>query len=95
MLERLTCTKIVRREIPGKTPQGKQEYRHVACGEPAAEYVIGGLLTTAKAVLCERHKRMADRQNFVSKNGYTFGNIGRKEKAKNYQQERLPGTGVV
>lgn len=93
-MEPLKCTKIVAREL-GRNPKGKMEYKHVPCGEPAAEYEIGGLLTTAKAVLCERHKNAADRQNFVSQNGYRYGKISRKMKKEKYTQPRLPGTGVL
>lgn len=92
-MEPLKCTKIVAREL-GRNPKGKMEYKHEPCGEPAAEYEIGGLLTTAKAVLCERHKKLADRQNFVSKGGYKYGQVKHKEGRPVFLQERLPGTGV-
>lgn len=94
-MEALKCTKVVKRALAGTNMQGKVEYVHEKCGEPAAEYTIGGALTQAKAVLCQRHKEMADRQNFISKNGYRCGEITPKLKKTKYQQERLPGTGVL
>lgn len=93
-MEPLKCTKIIVVE-KGRNNQGKKISIHQQCGEPAAEYVIGGLLTTAKAVLCARHKALADRQNFISSNGYAYGKVDRRAVRKEgYAQTRLPGTGV-
>ncbi len=86
--EKLTCTKIIRVN-DGRDNQGKMLSYHKRCGLPASECEIGGLLTTAKAVLCDRCKREADRQAFVSEGGFT---IDKKEES--FQQRRMPGTGV-
>jgi hypothetical protein len=79
----------------GKTPQGKPLFHHQKCGLPAFEVEIGGLLTKAKAVLCMRHKLQADRETFVSQNGYPLGKVDKKAKKEGYRQPRLEGTGVL
>ena len=57
----LTCTKMIRID-DGRDPQGKPVFYHKRCGLPASEVEIGGTLTKAKAVLCAKHKLMADRE---------------------------------
>ena len=94
MTEPLKCQKVVRRE-DAPDNQGKPVFYHEKCGAPAAEYEIGGLLTKAKAILCGSHKKQADRQAFVSENGYAMGKVDRKKIGKDYKQPRLPGTGVI
>jgi len=93
MIEKLTCTKLVKVD-DGRDQQGKKVYYNKRCGAPAAEVEIGGLLTKAKAILCVTHKMQADRENFVSSNGYQLGKISKAEKEKHYRQERLKGTGA-
>lgn len=95
MTEPLKCTKLLKKALQGTDPQGKVQYKYILCGEPAAEYEFGGLLTTARATLCERHKEAADRQNFVSKNGYKHGRVKKKHGKPVMFQERLPGTGLL
>lgn len=91
--EELKCTYRIRID-DGKDNQGRQKWKHQLCGRPASEVEIGGTLTSAKAVLCRDHKRLADHQNYTSKLGYAFGKVDKEEKANGYLQERLPGTGV-
>lgn len=90
----LKCTKVIRKK-KGETDQGKPIIVHEKCVAPAAEYTVGGLLAQAKATLCDRHKNLADRECFVSQNGFASGRVSSREKAKRYQQSRLPGTGVA
>ena len=91
--EELKCTYRVK-VYDGKDNQGKLTFHHELCGKPACEVEIGGTLTTARAVLCSRHKRRADQQSFTSKNGYPFGKVEKKLLKEGYRQDRLPGTGV-
>lgn len=79
MPEELKCTKLVKIEDP-PTPQGKPMFHHEKCGLPASEVEIGGLLTKAKAILCVKHKAMADRESFISTNGFKLGKITKKMK---------------
>jgi hypothetical protein len=74
---------------------GREIIYHKKCGLPASEVEIGGLLTKAKAILCKRHKRQADRQAFISSNGYTSGKISAKAKKEGYHQSCMDGTGVL
>jgi hypothetical protein len=61
MTEQLTCEKEV--HVVKRAPTGKLiESYHRKCGAPAAECVFAGTLTTAKAVLCDRHRQMAAKQ---------------------------------
>ena len=92
--ERLTCTAMVKID-DGKDQQGKARHYHRRCGLPASEVEIGGLLTKAKAVLCSRHKLLADRQAFISENGYPLGKVKKDLKKERYVQPRLDGTGVI
>ena len=91
MAEELKCTAKVK-VADGWDNQGRRMSHQERCNKPAAEYEIGGLLGTAKAVLCVTHKIRADKEAFISKNGYPLGKID--ENAENYKQDRLPGTGV-
>jgi hypothetical protein len=91
MTTELTCTKTIRVD-DGEDAQGRKLYYHKKCGNPAAEYEVGGLLAKAKAVLCARHKQAADKQAFVSDRGYALGRVDKS--AKGHHQARLPGTGV-
>lgn len=91
--EKLTCTKTIL-VSDGRDAQGRPLSFHKKCGAPAAEYEIGGLLTKAKAVLCIRHKELADRETFTSDRGFPLGKVAEKAKKDGYKQERLPGTGV-
>ena len=91
--EELKCTYRVK-VFDGKDNQGRPTFHHEACGLPAAEVEVGGTLTSAKAVLCSRHKLQADQQSFTSKNGYPFGKIEKELAKEGYRQDRLPGTGV-
>jgi hypothetical protein len=89
----LKCTYRVRIH-DGEDMQGRPKFHHQPCGLPAAEVEIGGTLTSAKAILCTRHKRLADLQSFTSKSGYAFGRVEKQLKKDGYRQERLRGTGV-
>jgi len=93
MSQELKCTRIVKIS-DGPDMQGRPQFHHERCNLPAAEYEVGGLLTKAKAVLCARHKLAADKESFISKNGFRLGKVKKSEKEKGYQQERLPGTGI-
>lgn len=75
--------------------QGKLLTYHEKCGRPASEVTIGGLLTSAKAVLCHQHKVQAERESFVSANGFSKGKVEKKSKEDGYIQAKLPGTGVA
>jgi hypothetical protein len=55
MEKELKCTATVLVTI------GKKSW-HERCGQAAAEYVLTGDLTSAKAILCRRHKQAADAQ---------------------------------
>lgn len=90
----LFCTKSVRVTDPPDA-QGRGRHHHGKCNLPAAEYEIGGLLTKVKAVLCVKHKLAADQEAFISNNGYSMGKVKKSAEEKNYQQERLPGTGTL
>ena len=90
----LKCTKMVARD-GGIDPQGHKITYHEKCGKPAAEVEIGGLLGKARAVLCAAHRALADKQAYISKNGYPKGKIDPKAKERGYAQERLPGTGII
>lgn len=92
--DQLKCTALVKRD-DGRDNTGKYLFHHERCAMPAEEVEIGGLLTKAKAVLCPRHRTQADREAFVSGNGFPIGKIKKAEKEKGYQQQRLPGTGIV
>lgn len=94
MTDEIKCTKVVARN-GGRDEQGRPIVYHEKCGRPASEVEIGGLLTKAKAVLCERHKIMADRDSFVSANGFSKGKINPKAKKDGYSQPRLEGTGII
>jgi hypothetical protein len=92
--EKLTCTKVVK-VSDGKDMQGKPVWYHKKCGAPASEVEIGGLLTKAKAILCVTHARKADKDAFISENGYPFGKVKKKLKEEYYVQPRLRGTGLL
>lgn len=100
-MSELTCTKMIKSTITkggsrlGKDNEGRQMYEHRRCGKPASEHEIGGMLTKAKSVLCNHHKKQADRESFTSKNGYAYGRIEKRAKDHGYDQERFPGTGVI
>jgi hypothetical protein len=53
----LRCTKTVDRK----------GIRHERCGLAAAEYSVSGNSYSCRAVLCERHKQMAQREGFSLK----------------------------
>jgi hypothetical protein len=69
MNDALTCEKEI--SVVKRAPTGKVISRyHRRCGKPAAECVFAGMLTTAKAVLCDMHRRMAAKQaTLVTVNG--------------------------
>lgn len=57
----MTCEKEI--QIVKRAPSGKLiEKYHRRCNQPAAECVFGGALTTAKAILCDRHRAQAAKQ---------------------------------
>jgi len=93
-MEPLKCEKMIRVMDPARDNQGKIIWYHRRCNEPAAEYEFGGMLTSVKAVFCEFHKRMADKENFVSQNGFRHGQVKKKLLRNGYQQPRLDGTGI-
>jgi len=90
---KLTCTKLIRKD-GGRDAQGRPIIYHERCGADASEVTVGGLLTKAKAVLCARHRQDAERESFVSKNGFTHGRVAKEAKKNGYQQERLTRTGI-
>lgn len=90
---KLTCTKLVKIS-DGRDQNGKPLWYHRRCGATGSEVKVGGLLGVAKAVLCAKHRALADREAFVSENGYPLGKISKKAKEDGYRQPRLPGTGV-
>lgn len=94
MTEQLTCTKMIRID-DGLDAQGRPQFYHEPCGAPAIEVEIGGALAKAKAVLCGRHRQMADRSCCLSKNGFPKGKVSKKAKKEGYYQEQMPGTGVL
>lgn len=87
-MEQLKCERVVTIDL-GRDAQGKPVTAHEKCGLPASETEITGLLTTAKAILCDRHRRAAEDQDFVSQNGFPKGKIDPKAKADGYQQVRM------
>jgi hypothetical protein len=89
--DKLTCTKPVLRNDGSRDNQGRLRTWHEKCGAPASECEVGGLLTTAKAILCSRHRILADRESFISSNGFKMGKVEHPDK---YKQRRLPGTGL-
>lgn len=80
MAEQLTCTKMVKINLP-PDEQGRKWFYHQRCGQPGAEVEIGGLLTKAKAILCVKHRLKADKEAYISSNGYPLGKIKKSEKA--------------
>lgn len=94
MAEALKCEQVVTREL-GLNNQGRMDRYHAKCGAPASEVEVGGMLARAKAILCAKHKAMADRELFTSANGYPDGKISESAQKKKYKQQRLPGTGVI
>jgi hypothetical protein len=92
--EELTCTKVIK-VSDGKDQQGKPLWYHRKCGKPASEVEIGGTLAKAKAILCLAHRQQADRDAFISQNGYPFGKVSKTDKKDGYIQHRLPGTGII
>jgi len=93
-MEELKCTKVIKVD-DGRDVHGKPRFYHKTCGLPASEVEVGGLLTKAKAILCSRHKLEADRQAFISSNGYPLKKVKKSEKEKGYSQIRLEDTGVL
>lgn len=83
--EKLTCQKLVKRD-GGRDPQNKPLTYHEKCGQPASEIEVAGMLTTAKAVLCAKHRAQAEHESFVSKNGYRKGQIDERATGNGYQQ---------
>jgi hypothetical protein len=78
--------------------QDKPIHWHKRCNRPAAERVFGGELTAARAVLCDFHAKLAERECRVSMNGYKIGRVDPKARNKDkspYRQTVLPGTGMV
>lgn len=69
MTEQLKCTKMIA-VCDGTDNQGRRWIHHERCDRPAHEIVVRGLLTSAKAILCEQHRQAAERENFVSKKGF-------------------------
>ena len=92
----MKCTRII--EVIDRNSAGRivWHYRRV-CGEPAEEIEVGGMLTTAKAVLCAKHRMEAQQECAVSKRGYKIGRLSKTEaqEDKHYHQELLPGTGLL
>lgn len=97
MTQELKCTKLVKRDDGTRDNQGRLRSWHEKCGAPACEVEVAGLLTKAKAVLCARHRELADRDAFISSRGYKLGQVDHEEAKGNRidKQERLPGTGIV
>lgn len=66
----LECERRVRM-YDGPDMQGHKIYFHERCQRgPAKRVRIKGVLTSAMAVLCEKHTIEAVRENYTSKRGY-------------------------
>ena len=85
MAEELKCERMIRVDA-GKDLQGKPIVYHEKCGKPAAERVILGSLTTAKAILCASCYRLADKAAFVSENGWPLGKVKKDSNGKKLAQ---------
>lgn len=79
--------------IHEKDQQGRTITYHRKCGKPAALREVAGLMTSAKAVLCDQHAARADWECAISDRGYRLGKIAKEEKGL-HAQVRLPGIGV-
>ena len=86
MAKELKCTEVVERDN-GHDTRGRLVIYHEKCGAPAAEVTIDGILTSAKAVLCGRHKAIAERESFSNENGYRAAR--KKAKEDDPRQMRL------
>lgn len=76
---KLVCTKPVT-VADGYDNCGRRWVHHEPCGRPATEVEIKGLLTSAKAILCEQHRQAAERETFTSKKGYSLSRMPIKPK---------------
>jgi hypothetical protein len=70
--EKLTCQKLVRIN-DGVDNEGRPRFYHQKCGEDASKVKIGGMLTTATAILCAGHREDAQRESFISDRGFKRG----------------------
>lgn len=88
MTEGLKCEKMIKKD-DGTDAQGRPLFHHERCNLPAQEYKFSGMLTTATATLCMKHKARADYDSYVSVNGFPKGKIDKKAKEAGYQQKRF------
>ena len=77
MTEELKCERLIRVD-DGCDPQGRPLSHHERCNKPASEHLIQGMLTTAKAVLCNKHFKIEDKKAFISEKGYAKGQFDKK-----------------
>lgn len=87
---KLQCEHLI--EYREKDAQGKQIVYHKRCAKPAAVREIRGMLTSARAVLCDEHAAHEDYQIAMSTRGYKLGMIDKDD--AQCVQVRLPGIGV-
>jgi hypothetical protein len=91
----LKCEKVVKRSDGARDNQGRLRAWHGKCGAPAAQCEIVGPLSTAKAILCARHRKDAEDEIFVSDHGFAKGQVGDVPSGKKkHQQIPMPGIGV-
>jgi hypothetical protein len=69
-MEPLRCQRLVLVE-DGETTTGRKLHHHEPCPNFGQEVIIYGLLTSAKSILCEYHKKLAQQEAFVSSKGFT------------------------
>lgn len=81
---KLTCTHMLRIN-DGHDGQGRPLSHHRRCRADASEIEIKGMLTTAKAILCSRHAKMANEDAFISERGWPLG----KTQDGNVNQARI------
>lgn len=81
----LKCEKRVRID-DGRDQQGRRLFHHERCNAPAMECELSGLLTTAKSILCAKHKAQAEHECFISANGFRKDQVSKEAKANHYRQ---------
>ena len=65
-MSELKCTKIITEDW-GHWSNGEKRTARSVCGLPAAECEFEGISFSARAILCDRHKREAEREVAKSK----------------------------
>jgi hypothetical protein len=88
IVQKLQCQHRVKEDL-GKDNQGRRIFAHKPCEFPAQEVEIQGMLTTARAILCKYHAKMADKEAWVSDRGWKKGKITKEEGWAGYKQTRF------